>query len=80
VLLGAGVEALGRRLPRLAVPAAGLVCLLVAANIPPMWTNQMVAANLERPEQVPDWWQQDAGHLDARGHDTRVLAAAEVEL
>jgi arabinofuranan 3-O-arabinosyltransferase len=73
VLLGAGVEALGRRLPRLAVPAAGLVCLLVAANIPPMWTNQMVAANLERPEQVPDWWQQDAGHLDARGHDTRVL-------
>jgi arabinofuranan 3-O-arabinosyltransferase len=73
VLLGAGVEALGRRVPRLAVPAALLVCLLVAANIPPMWTNQMVAANLERPEQIPDYWRQDAGYLDARGPDTRVL-------
>jgi arabinofuranan 3-O-arabinosyltransferase len=73
VFLGAGIEALGRRRPRFEHPAALALALLVVANIPPMWTNDMVAANLERPEQIPAYWHEAAAHLDARGHDTRVL-------
>ncbi len=73
VFLGAGVDALGRRLPRLAVPLAVGACALIMANMPPMWNNTMVASNLERPENVPSYWADNAAHLDRRGQDTRVL-------
>jgi arabinofuranan 3-O-arabinosyltransferase len=73
VFLGAGVDALGRRLPRFAVPIAIGTCALIMANMPPMWNNTMVASNLERPEAVPSYWSDDAAYLDSRGQDTRVL-------
>ncbi len=73
VLLGAGVSALGRRLPRLGLPAAGLVCLLIVANLPTLWTGDMVASNLKRDEDIPQYWQDAAAYLDAQGHDTRIL-------
>jgi arabinofuranan 3-O-arabinosyltransferase len=73
IFLGAAVDALGRRLPRLAVPIGAIVCLLILLNIPPMWNGTMVAANLERPEQIPSYWLDDAAYLQSRGVDTRVL-------
>ena len=73
VFLGAGVDALGRRLPRFAIPIAVGTCALIMANMPPMWNNTMVASNLERPENVPGYWVDNARYLDSRGQDTRVL-------
>jgi arabinofuranan 3-O-arabinosyltransferase len=73
VLLGAGVVAVGRRLPRLANPVAVVAVVLIIANLPATWVGQMVDRNLRRDEDIPEYWQQAADHLDARDHDTRVL-------
>ena len=73
LLLGALVTALGRRLPRLAVPVAGLACLLVVLNLPPLWSGTLVADNLQRDEDLPTYWLDAADWLDARGDDTRIL-------
>lgn len=73
VLLGAGVSALGRQIPRLAVPVTALVAVLVVANLPPLWTGTMIADNLKRPEDLPSYWEEAAAHLQAGDHRTRVL-------
>lgn len=73
VFLGSGVAALGRRLPRLATPTGLVVALLVAANLPTLWLGQVVAANLQRPEDLPAHWREAAAALDAGGRGTRVL-------
>lgn len=73
LFLGAGVAALGRRLPRFAAPITVLVALLVAGNLPTLWTGEMVAANLKRPEEIPQYWLDAISHLDAQSHDTRIL-------
>lgn len=73
IFLGAGVDAIGRRVPRSALPAAGLVSALLLLNFPPMFNGTMVANNLKRPEAVPDYWTADAKYLDSRGDSTRVL-------
>ena len=41
--------------------------------LPPLWTGQFVPENLRRPESIPAYWGDAADHLDAQGHDTRVL-------
>ncbi|MFN8037859.1 MAG: alpha-(1-_3)-arabinofuranosyltransferase family protein [Acidimicrobiales bacterium] len=79
VFLGVAVAAIGRRLPRLAVPAAVVACGLIALNIPAMWTGTMVAENLKRDEQLPDYWTEAAAWLDARDHGTRVLELPGIE-
>jgi arabinofuranan 3-O-arabinosyltransferase len=73
VCLGAGVAALGRRLPRLAVPATVVVAALVVANLPTLWNGQMIADNLERPEELPAYWQEAADLLTATDDGTRAL-------
>jgi arabinofuranan 3-O-arabinosyltransferase len=73
VMLGAGVTALARRVPARTVPVTAVVGLLLVANLPTLWTGDMVADNLERPEDLPDYWLDAAVHLDARGDETRVL-------
>jgi len=73
VLLGTGVVALGRRLPRLATPIGGLAVILVIVNLPAPWVGQMVDRNLRRDEALPDYWVDAAAHLDARDDGTRVL-------
>ncbi len=73
LFLGAGVAAIGRRLPRLATPITVLVALLIAGNLPTLWTREMVAANLKRPEQIPEYWLDAIAYLDAQSHDTRIL-------
>jgi arabinofuranan 3-O-arabinosyltransferase len=73
LFLGAGVSALGRRIPTLSIPVAALATLLLFANIPTLWTGQMVAKNLQRPEQIPQYWNDAAAHLQSDGTDTRVV-------
>ena len=73
LFLGAGMSALGRRIPALSIPAAALATLVLFANIPTLWTGQMVAKNLQRPEQIPQYWLDAAAHLQSGGSDTRVV-------
>ncbi len=73
VLLGAGIAGLARRAPRAALPATAVVALLIAANLPTLWTGEMVAANLRRPEALPSYWEDATAALDAAGDETRIL-------
>jgi arabinofuranan 3-O-arabinosyltransferase len=73
VFLGAGVVAVGRRLPRLANPVAVLAVVLILANLPAIWVGQMVDRNLRRDEDLPDYWTEAAAYLDSRDDGTRVL-------
>ncbi len=73
VFLGVGVDALSRWRPPIARPLAAVACVLVILNLPPLWNNTMVADNLERPEDIPSYWLDNAAYLQARGNDTRVL-------
>jgi arabinofuranan 3-O-arabinosyltransferase len=73
VLLSAGIAALIRTAPRAALPAGVAVVALVIAGLPPLYTGDMVAANLQRPEEIPQYWLDAAAALDAQSHDTRVF-------
>ncbi len=73
VLLGVGVVALGRRLPRFSRPIAVIAVVLVIANLPATWVGQMVDRNLRRDEDLPGYWEDAAEFIDGRGDDTRVL-------
>ena len=72
VLLGAGVNALGRRLPRLGAVAGVLVMAGVVLNNPAMWRIDMIEDNLNRPEELPAYWLEAADALDADDSRTRV--------
>jgi arabinofuranan 3-O-arabinosyltransferase len=78
VLLGVGTNAvyhafrhLGR--PALAVASVALVVVLVLLNFPAVIDRTFYGKNLERPEEIPQYWKDAAAALDARGDDTRVL-------
>lgn len=78
VLLGIGVNLLARRLadrgrPRLAFAACALVALLVAVNIPSLWTGEVYGENVQRGENIPSYWTEAIEALDARPHDTRIF-------
>jgi len=77
--LGAGVAAIGRRVPRRALPATALACALIMANMPTLWIGQMVAENLRRPEDIPDYWVDAATWLDAQGNSTRAMEVPGIE-
>lgn len=72
VLLGAGVNALGRRLPRLGAAAGVLVLAGVVLNNPAMWRIDMIEEHLNRPEELPGYWLEAARAIDADGGGTRV--------
>ena len=47
LLMGAGVSAIRLRAPRVGL-VAGLACVaLVAADLPPLWTGDLIASNLD---------------------------------
>jgi hypothetical protein len=73
VLLGAGVTAVVRRWPdERRAATVGAVALAILA-LPPLWLGQFVPDNLRRREQVPGYWQDAAGYLDAHDDGTRAL-------
>ncbi len=73
VLLGAGTRAMARWRPTLGLGIAITAVAVAVVNLPPLFTGQMLADNLQRPEDIPSYWQQDADYLDGQGDTTRVL-------
>ncbi|MDH3706437.1 MAG: alpha-(1-_3)-arabinofuranosyltransferase, partial [Acidimicrobiia bacterium] len=73
VLLGAGVAAIGRRVPRIESPVLVGAVLLVFVNFPPLFNGQLVSEHLQRPEEIPDYWAAAIDDLDAAGTETRIL-------
>ncbi len=71
-LLAAGVSALSAR-PRLRVAAAGAVVLCVVVAFLPVWRHGYLSPGVERPEDVPRYWDAAAAALDAGGDSTRVI-------
>ena len=72
LLLGAGLTSIWVRWPARGNAVALLCLAVVAADIPPLWTGGLVAANLSRPSAIPGYWHQAATYLDTAGSD-RVL-------
>ncbi|MGZ6965216.1 MAG: alpha-(1-_3)-arabinofuranosyltransferase domain-containing protein [Acidimicrobiia bacterium] len=77
-LLAAGVNAVtgwltarGHRGRALILAAA--VGALVVVNLPALWNGTFYGKNLQRPEDVPQYWKDAAKHLDEQPHDTRAL-------
>lgn len=73
LLVGAGISALSARSTRWGRVAGAAVVAVAAAGLPPLWNGEMIGENLQRPEDIPAYWQEAADHLDDRGDDTRVL-------
>ena len=73
VLLGAGLTSVVRRWPRWNRPALIGGIAVAALALPPLWLGQFVPENLRRRD-IPAYWQEAADHLEAEGHETRVLA------
>lgn len=72
VFLGSGVAAVGRWRPRLGLPVAAALIVLICANQAPLFLGQMVDRNLVRDEQIPGYWDEAAAALSAGDPDTRV--------
>lgn len=68
-LVGAASEQNARR----GMVAAGLAVVTAIAALPPLWLGDFVPENLQRPEEIPDYWVEAAAHLDATDDGTRVL-------
>jgi arabinofuranan 3-O-arabinosyltransferase len=73
LLLGAGITALGLRWPRLGTVAALASVAVIAADLPPLWTGNMIASNLSRPSSIPSYWTDATSYLNAQGSSSRVL-------
>ncbi len=73
VFVGALVSAATRNHRRWARPAAAGVMVLAVLSLPPLWRGQMVDDNLDRAEDIPNYWVQAAAALDAGDQATRVL-------
>ncbi len=78
VLLGVGTNAVYTALRRNARPAlafgsVGLVVALLLINFPALFDGTFYGKNLQRPEDVPQYWRDAAAALDAGDNTTRVL-------
>ena len=78
VLLAAGVNSLagwltGRGRGTQALILAAAVGVLVIFNLPALWNGTFYGKNLQRPEEVPQYWKDAAKYLDDQPHDTRAL-------
>jgi hypothetical protein len=73
LLVAAGLAALAARRPRAAMGSAIALAIVAAVGIPPLWTGDFIGENLQRPEDVPQYWKDAAKYLDSKGDATRVL-------
>lgn len=68
-LVGASLEQSRRR----GIAAACITACVAFAALPPLWLGELVPDGRDRPEDVPEHWNEVAAHLDAQGDGTRVL-------
>jgi len=73
VFVGSLVSAVSRGHERWARPLTAGVVVLAILSLPPLWRGQMVDSNLDRAEDIPDYWVEAAAAMDARDDGTRVL-------
>ena len=73
VFVGALVAAATKDRPNLARPATAGVMILAVLGLPPLWRGQFVDSNLDRKEDIPQYWNDAAAYLDSRNDGTRVL-------
>ncbi|HEX2737148.1 MAG TPA: alpha-(1-_3)-arabinofuranosyltransferase family protein, partial [Acidimicrobiia bacterium] len=80
VFLGLGVNVVAewlsthRGVPwRRVMLVPGVVLALIIVNFPALWNGSFYGKNLQRPEQIPQYWKQAAKAIDAGDHQTRVL-------
>jgi hypothetical protein len=73
LLMGSGLHAVRLRWPGLALVGAAGCLALVAADLPPLWTGNLVASNLDRPSSLPGYWERAAAYLNHAGSSSRVL-------
>ena len=73
IFLGAGIAALSLFRPRLEHLATILISLLIIGNLSPLWTGSLLGETVQRPEQIPEYWNQTAEYLDSKDSSTRVL-------
>ena len=73
VFLGAGIAALSLFRPRLEHFATFLISLLIIGNLSPLWTGSLLGETVQRPEEIPQYWNETADYLDSKDSSTRVL-------
>ena len=71
--VGAGVAALGARLPATARLATAAVVVLAALNLPALWNGTYVDGLQRRPSDLPAAWHEVAARSTALPPGTRVL-------
>ncbi len=77
--LGAGVAAIAERRPSIRLVPATVAIGLVIANLSPLWTGDMLDKFMERPGDIPEYWQQVGDELSAGDHRTRAMEIPGVE-
>ena len=78
VLLGVGANLVARRLtdlqrPRLGLAVCALLGVLALVNLPSLWTGDIYGTNLQRDEDVPEYWQEAIDDLQGGPLDPRIL-------
>ena len=72
LMMGSGVASLRLTRPGIGLIAGAACVALVAADLPPLWSGNLIASNLDRPSQIPQYWNEAASYLNSSGSD-RVL-------
>ncbi|HEX2578611.1 MAG TPA: alpha-(1-_3)-arabinofuranosyltransferase family protein, partial [Aquihabitans sp.] len=73
VFVGALIASVAALRPRLARPLTAAAVAIAVLALPPLWRGQMVDRHLDRPEDIPAYWDEAAAALDERDDGTRVL-------
>lgn len=73
VFVGALIASVTAERPRLARPLTAVAVVLAILALPALWQGRLVDPNLDRAEQIPEYWIEAAEALDERGAGTRVL-------
>ena len=77
-LLASGVNALwtwlrSQNRSRIALAIPVLVGVMVIVNLPALWNESFYGANLQRDEDIPQYWKDATAYLDSQGDKSRVL-------